>query len=56
MNCLRSGCRKRVMTFEHTGGNVSEAARLLGLTWQSLDRRLEKYGLKHLHNLKHVLF
>lgn len=33
-------------TLEHTGGNVSEAARLLGLTWQSLDRRLEKYRLK----------
>jgi DNA-binding NtrC family response regulator len=28
-----------------TGGNVSQAAARLGLSWQALDRRLRKYGL-----------
>ncbi|MGE5654908.1 MAG: sigma-54 dependent transcriptional regulator, partial [Bacillota bacterium] len=34
-----------VETLKETQGNRSEAARMLGLTWQSLDRRLKKHNI-----------
>ncbi len=31
---------------EKAGNNKSKAAELLNITWQALDRRMEKFGLK----------
>lgn len=38
--------RRIVEALSETGGNLTETARLLGITRPTLNRRLEKYGLK----------
>jgi len=46
-DCTLVSIEKRVLqaALEHTGGNISEAARLVGLTRGALRHRLEKLGL-----------
>ncbi|MFH0980062.1 MAG: sigma-54 dependent transcriptional regulator [Planctomycetota bacterium] len=46
-DCTLASMEKRLLqaALQHTGGNISETARLLGLTRGSLRHRLEKLGL-----------
>jgi len=43
-----AGIEKSVIlkALKRAGNNKSKAAELLNITWQSLDRRMEKFGLK----------